>query len=667
MKKIFTLVVVMLTLAGVTYSVFAQSSVNRITIKGVEVDPALFPDIIVNGEVVDASGLSASGITKEMFTVEENGQRVEFSVSETPSGTYTILVLDMGKWINNQSVRNRGVVKERMKDLANRYIDLMSTKDFLEIVVVYDSRPAVAQAFSSDKALLREIIRKLNWSNDKLSYGYEGIAKSISELPNVPTGYSKRIFFVSPGIMMWDAFSADSTKLAQELISYDAPFYSVNIPWSNYGNRYDSFKSISSDTQGMFIEYTTEDTVTPLYHLLENTGKIFQFTYRSVAKEVERTVTIKYIGRDSISDSKPFTIDPTLVSPMSVEIIANNGNPISSSLDDQTSSIPVHAVIKGLGNRKINKITFQVNGTELGNLTQTGDGTFSANWSFPTEALKGRKEILLEVVAIDELGITHQGASTISVSLSPSANILCRWMGGLPGIGSSLGRSCLDSGFTLSALFNIILIITLIILGVGLWLNKGKVVSVAKEVSVRVTNVVDRITNRIRKLEPKARLIAIEGIDTPRKEFDLFGETPIGRSREYAELIFDNNNISRLHCVIHEGTTGNWTIEDKESANGTFVNSQKITPFVEKEIETDSIIELAPIERGGIKFRFVIIDLFPQSDTYSKIYDNVAQEKEKDEPRGPTQTISSLRNGADSQGIDIGNNADPSDPSNQKW
>lgn len=202
-------------------------------------------------------------------------------------------------------------------------------------------------------------------------------------------------------------------------------------------------------------------------------------------------------------------------------------------------------------------------------------------------------------------------------------------------------------------------VLVLILVTGVLWIKRDVVVE--ENIRQRVGNVIERLTMRLRKSEPKARLIVVQGIsDGNRKEFDLFGETPIGRSPENAELIFDNDNISRLHCIIHGGHTGNWTIEDQESANGTFVNGQKLTPFVEKEIETGMLIELGPVEYGGIKFRFDVLDAFSRDDgIYQNIYD-----KESLDVSEHTEAVRITKPKVVNKQE---NHFDPSDPKNQKW
>lgn len=70
-----------------------------------------------------------------------------------------------------------------------------------------------------------------------------------------------------------------------------------------------------------------------------------------------------------------------------------------------------------------------------------------------------------------------------------------------------------------------------------------------------------------------------------------FSGLSIGRSSKKSDFIIkDNGNVSRLHCRLYrEGTS--LYIEDCGSANGTYVNGEKITDIV--ELHNNDIIVLA--------------------------------------------------------------------------
>jgi pSer/pThr/pTyr-binding forkhead associated (FHA) protein len=124
---------------------------------------------------------------------------------------------------------------------------------------------------------------------------------------------------------------------------------------------------------------------------------------------------------------------------------------------------------------------------------------------------------------------------------------------------------------------------------------------------------VSRVTTRRTYSTPKAYLTIIDGSGfmSGRSTFELYGTTPIGRSRRHAELIFqateEASPISRLHCTILDDD-GIFFIRDEDSQWGSFLNGEKLEPLEGKELHDADIIELAQVERGGMRFRFSLAE-----------------------------------------------------------
>ncbi len=115
-------------------------------------------------------------------------------------------------------------------------------------------------------------------------------------------------------------------------------------------------------------------------------------------------------------------------------------------------------------------------------------------------------------------------------------------------------------------------------------------------------------TTRRRYLAPKAYLIALEGLNgTQRTRFEIYGSTTIGRSRKYAELSFhtteEKSPVSQLHCTILD-ESDHFAIRDEDTTNGTFLNGVRLPPLEPHVLQDGDVVELAPVERGGIKFQF---------------------------------------------------------------
>ncbi len=68
--------------------------------------------------------------------------------------------------------------------------------------------------------------------------------------------------------------------------------------------------------------------------------------------------------------------------------------------------------------------------------------------------------------------------------------------------------------------------------------------------------------------------------------FDVEGEkVRIGRHPDN-EVQIDNNSVSRFHCALDQDANGIWSVEDRGSHNGTFVNGARIQRMVLKSGDT---------------------------------------------------------------------------------
>ncbi|MCZ7666813.1 MAG: FHA domain-containing protein [Chloroflexi bacterium] len=119
---------------------------------------------------------------------------------------------------------------------------------------------------------------------------------------------------------------------------------------------------------------------------------------------------------------------------------------------------------------------------------------------------------------------------------------------------------------------------------------------------------VERMTQRYSaQSEPKAYLIVQEGDTSVGKHLEIFGATTIGRDKQDAELLFQlndaNSPISRRHCTILD-EEDHFQIRDEDSANGTYLNGVRLQPMIPRSLYDGDEIELARVERGGVKLQF---------------------------------------------------------------
>ena len=69
----------------------------------------------------------------------------------------------------------------------------------------------------------------------------------------------------------------------------------------------------------------------------------------------------------------------------------------------------------------------------------------------------------------------------------------------------------------------------------------------------------------------------------------------LGKSRRSSDFRVSSDVVSRVHARLN-CELGEFTIEDLNSTNGTFVNDERLKPHEIKPIERGDVIKLADIE-----------------------------------------------------------------------
>ena len=147
-------------------------------------------------------------------------------------------------------------------------------------------------------------------------------------------------------------------------------------------------------------------------------------------------------------------------------------------------------------------------------------------------------------------------------------------------------------------------------LAVFLFINRQKLGPALHQAGEGIVDFVERVTGRRSSLVARAYLIPVEGFEEPQtKSYEVYGTTALGRSRRHADLLFHINEedspISRLHCTILD-EDDHFAIRDEDSSNGTYLNGEKLTPLSAVVLQDGDTIDVAPLERGGLRFLFQV-------------------------------------------------------------
>ena len=172
-----------------------------------------------------------------------------------------------------------------------------------------------------------------------------------------------------------------------------------------------------------------------------------------------------------------------------------------------------------------------------------------------------------------------------------------------------------------------------VVLAVLLWRNRGQVSAGVRSAARGATSLIERITRRRSTAQARAHLMVLNGDQNPGRSIDLYGDTPIGRSRQFAELLFqqhdDNPIVSRLHCTIVD-MEDHFTIQDEGSTHGTYLNGKALEPLNKMRLQDGDKIELGQLERGGIHLQFHVVS--EANNRVSQPDDHTQQQPDTDEP-----------------------------------
>lgn len=643
------ILVAILSATGIT-SVYSQANVRTVSITNI--DTATFPDVLVSTRIKDATNSPVMMLTAQDFQVTEDRNPVEFSLERTRVGLNMVMVLDFNAGITSTGGTG-GSRLDESKWIAQRYIDKMTAGDQMAVVVVRPDGTFLLQEFSQDKEQLSKAVQELKaTTNTQMSFTLDGVELAIEKLKDIADEKrDKAVLLVSPGILTAKGSGINSglVDIGRSLNNTDITLNTVLVRNSNQAYWLDQLAAVGS---GQYAHFTNQAGIDALLEQIEIRAWQYVFKFRSKSGlSGDRLLAIGLAGSDTPITTTSYSVQPPPAAPRVTSIVINNGDPIlrsiivgdakaASSLDETNVSVSIswpdgHA-------RWLERAELRVNNQQVGLPVSNPENNFSLVWDLRSFNELGTSTALVEVLVYDELGLSASQQVQIPVEVTASSygssSGLCSSMAKIPGIGMWMSRTCLNMGLTASQLINFIILIVVLILIAVLWFNRSVVSKAAGEVGVRMTELYENVTVRFKKSDgrqAKAVLVGIQGIDGgERNQFDLYGETSIGRSREHCVLVFANYPaISREHAVIHENkSNGQWTIEDRDSANGTFLNGKQLEPFDKFiPLKHGDVIELAEVQRGGLKFRFELPDNGGSDDVPSKNSRKPATPKKGDE------------------------------------
>lgn len=615
-RLLFFTVIVCSQVLGVS-SAPAQSgpdAVNRFIVMAQKPDLAMYPQVSAFMRVVDASRRPVLGLKPADFVLEEDGRSIaDFTLEPAALGLHIVFVIDPGPEPDRVGETGQATLEEAravVRLFANEYMRQGDT------VAVWSMADGEAVAVQPTTGAVSELTIGLDALSLKpTSVITPAIEAALDALTSFDASASsqRQLIVVSPGWRL-----APGPGLVQRL---DAAGVIVSAVETRRGLDLGSaLTQLASrpNVAGLFVHYTGPEAVRSLYGAWNTDRDGYRLTYTSPTGSPGQHQLGLRLATDTEGATAAATLPYTAPVPDGPRISFTSHQAGFEVGQLKTELIGV-SVEMAPGSPAVDHAELFVNGDSLGALT--GPGPFAWAWE-PADygrqlASEGESvgPVELRVVVTDSTG---QATTTALQGLARFEAIeACSAYRGFPGLGLVLYAFCRSSGLTPILLVMAVLVLALSMGIVWLWRQRGDVSAAGQQLGRRLTDVYRRLTRTGRRRTPLAHLDALEGLDPgARNSFEVFGQTPIGRSHDYAELCFhaerQRSPISGLHCTLHEDEGGGWSLEDEDSTNGTYINGVRLPGLGQRvALHDGDVIELAQVERGGMKFRFRLAPVVP--------------------------------------------------------
>ena len=585
---------------GERYSVvFGQVDIAKIIV--IETRLSRFPEYEIITRFLNSHRRPVTEVSPDIFRLLENGQPLPITIEPVQGPLQVFLVFDAGA-----GIRSHYQGRERaswMKDLGAEIVQALAEHDSVGIVLVTPSGPQVLQSLTNDRDLALNQLQ--NWSpgrEQNFSPGLEGIRKSIEEFTKVGVQYPRIIVFFTAGIQIGNN---EEQKIANLARQHGIVVYVFNL---HRTGQVIGYEQLVTGTAG---EIFSVKDVSLLLEELRLWRSQFLLKARSRTASQQRELKLEVQGRPESATNWVVSLD-TPPQPPLVSMVINQGQEHLivrvAGQDISPDVVPIEVKVQWQDPypRRLARVELFVNGEPYGIPKQNIDSAQSVVFSWKVEP--NAEVITFTARVVDELGLQGEVEKTLTLEIEQigKQDFLCRALPSIPMVGRPIQSFlCGTLGMGFAELMITVLLAIVAIVG----FRKREYV---KEVAVQLTEAVARVTKTFGRRKAKARLTLVDGQGEEGglpDSIDLYGETTIGRDPQYADVIIGRPAVSRLHCALHEDlNTGQWSIEDKDSTNGTYLNGKRLEPLQPHPLRHGDIIEIAPVYRGGVKFRFEVLE-----------------------------------------------------------
>jgi hypothetical protein len=607
MRKVIFFLLCLFSMMLWPLSIGSQEELGSLVI--VETKNDDFPQIQLQVFARDGLGNPLTSLTESDLTITENAQEQKIlSVEAIQGGLRLVFVIDPGDGSFNTGMTLTDLYQKLQTDLRVFALDrpwMLPGKDEITVLINDGEMIHVFVPATSDPEELMTAYESytppIGQAREPEHLGDFTRASLMAALKEIKLGRpgfvdrEEAIIHYTPGMR------ADMVDVAEEAILLDVPIHIILHRYEAMRYWYEALSPLAEVTGGQFYETYENPDVEPLFELLDMQRTQYLITYEtSLMTSDTRNVILSATGGATATTEYAYDVLPPevqIVAPSEDLIDREALDEESAPADAEPTFIIVSAQVSfpdGM-TREIQGARLLVDGVAMGQGPVNNNQT-DISWDIRSYQNEGWTPASIMVEIVDEYGLVGQ---------SPPTNIALRFVPAEP------------TGFKPGENFILYLSggIALVSLGLALFLffNRSHVGAAFQDAREGIVDFVERVTGRRTALVARAYLVPLEGFDEPpSKSYEVYGTTAIGRSRRHADLLFhigeEDSPVSRLHCTLLD-EDDHFSIRDEDSSNGTFVNSEKLTALQPVRLHDGDILDIAPLERGGIRLMFQLARL----------------------------------------------------------
>ncbi|MEN6478912.1 MAG: FHA domain-containing protein [Anaerolineales bacterium] len=534
------------------------------------VDISKFPEVTADIGCLPAA---VPDLTTENCQAVEDGKALPVSsVSTYKAPLQVAFVLDAAGNIDRAGASGEDVRIEYLHviedfALTSKSLDRQSRTDQVMLTVPEDTTTSrTPMTWGNDYNNLRnKALEALNGAPPARTALKSMLMDTLAQMNDLPGWRGNRlaVVVISDGI---DTTSAeDVTDVVDRATAIDAALYTIKVGPSNRGDAA-TLQRLAKLTGGAYAAYSGEGSLDALQEQLAASRNRVRVTYRSAVSQqgIHGTaIQISGIGSSYASNEYHWSINllppsVTISSPQNGMVIERvpSGRNVDPALVEPTElGLTVRVDFPDSHPRAITKVALLVNG-----VAQDLDSSRPA-WNM-ANTRPGKWPYSLVVQAYDELGLVGESEPiNVIVDLQVPEGATCAPNDWLCLVKKNANWLAIGA-----------LTIALAVVAVT---KRREVVQIANSVGQKVKDTVAAVGGRSRK--PLAFLVATDAAGNPTERYAIVNpKTTIGRDRQLATLILDDETVSKYHAQLLQNRDNSFLLNDEGSSNGTFVNDRRL-------------------------------------------------------------------------------------------